>query len=121
MLGADGGGAGTGPAQRRSPRAARQALPFFAGRWNDHLARYFDYDLEDVDGGVRSKVPRHVVEEEVASLQRTRLWVWQEEAEAMARAIPRCRLVVVEGSNHYTVLLGGLPQVRKEAAAFLAA
>jgi len=38
-----------------------------------------------------------------------------------AHAIPRCRLVVVEGSNHYTVLLGGLPQVRKEVEAFLAA
>jgi len=124
-----------------------QALPFFAGRWNEYLARYFDYDLEDVPGGVRSKVARHAIEEEMANLQRTRLWVWhhriqaptlllrapdgllrdddclmtQEEAEATARAIPRCRLVVVEGSNHYTVLLGGLPQVRKEVEAFLAA
>ena len=124
-----------------------QALPFFAGRWNEYLARYFDYDVEDVPGGVRSKVVRHAIEEEVANLQRTRLWAWhhriqaptlvlrapdgllrdddclmtQEEAEAMAHAIPRCRLVVVEGSNHYTVLLGGLPQVRKEVEAFLAA
>ena len=48
------------------------------------------------------------------------LAVGQAEAEAMARAIPRCRLVVVDGSNHYTVLLGGLPQVEKEVAAFLA-
>jgi pimeloyl-ACP methyl ester carboxylesterase len=129
-------------------RERMQALPFFSGRWNDYLTRYFDYDLESAPGGgVRSKVARHAIEEEVANLQRTRLWVWhhriqaptlllrapagllrdddclmtQEEAEAMARAIPRCRLVVVEGSNHYTVLLGGLPQVRKEVDAFLAA
>jgi pimeloyl-ACP methyl ester carboxylesterase len=133
-----------------SPEAFRermQALPFFAGRWNDYLTRYFDYDLEPgPGGGVRSKVPRHAIEEEVANLQRTRLWVWhhrvraptlllrapdgllrdddclmtQEEAEALAHAIRRCRLVVVDGSNHYTVLLGGLPQVAKEIHAFLA-
>jgi pimeloyl-ACP methyl ester carboxylesterase len=128
-------------------RQRMQALPFFAGRWNDYLSRYFDYDLEDVPGGVRSKVARHAIEEEVANLQRARLWVWhrrvtaptlllrapdgllrdddclmtQEEGEAIAHAIPRCRLVVVESSNHYTILLGGLPQVRKEVAAFLSA
>ena len=34
---------------------AMQALPFFAGRWNDHLARYFRYDVEPgPNGGVRS-------------------------------------------------------------------
>jgi pimeloyl-ACP methyl ester carboxylesterase len=124
-----------------------QGLPFFAGRWNDYLTRYFDYDLEPAPGGgVRAKAPRHAIEEEVANLQRTRLWVWhhritaptlllrapdgllreddclmtQEEAEAMAHAIPGCRLVVVAGSNHYTVLLGGLGQVTKEVRAFLA-
>lgn len=30
----------------------------------------------------------------------------QDEAEAMAHAIPDCRLVVVPRTNHYTVLLG---------------
>jgi pimeloyl-ACP methyl ester carboxylesterase len=133
---------------RQAFRERMQALPFFAGHWNDHLTRYFDYDLEDAPGGgVRSKVPRHAIEEEVATLQATRLWVWhhrvqaptlllrapdgllraddclvtQEEAEAMAHAIPRCRLVVVDGSNHYTIVLGGLPAVAKEVAAFLGA
>ena len=33
----------------------------------------------------------------------------QEEAEAMAHAIPDCRLVVVPHSNHYTVLIGDNP------------
>ena len=110
-----------------------QGLPFFAGRWNEHLARYFAYDVEPgPGGGVRSKVARHAIEEEVSALSRTRLWVWhhqirvptlllrapdgllreddclmtQEEAEAMAHAIPACRLVVVPKTNHYTVLLG---------------
>jgi len=124
-----------------------RALPMFAGRWNDYLTRHFTYDVEPTAGGVRSKVARHAIEEEVANLARTRLWVWhhrvqaptlllrapdglltaddclmtQEEAEAMAHAIPRCRLVVVPGTNHYTVLLSAHDLVRREVAAFLAA
>jgi pimeloyl-ACP methyl ester carboxylesterase len=124
-----------------------RALPMFAGRWNAHLERYYTYDVEPGEGGgVRSKVARHAVEEEVASLKRTRLWVWhhrvqaptllfrapdglltaddclmtQEEAEAMADAIPRCRLVVVPGTNHYTVLLGDNPPVTNAVRDFLA-
>jgi pimeloyl-ACP methyl ester carboxylesterase len=68
----------------------------------------------------------------VGLLHRTRLWVWhhqirvptlllrapdgllrdddclmtQEEAEAMAHAIPDCRLAVIAKTNHYTILLG---------------
>jgi pimeloyl-ACP methyl ester carboxylesterase len=124
-----------------------QTLPMFAGRWNEHLARHFTYDVEPgPGGGVRSKVAKHAIEEEVANLERTRLWAWhhriaaptlllrapdgllaaddclmtQEEAEAMAHAIPDCRLVVVPGTNHYTILLGDDPLVRRELAAFLA-
>jgi len=110
-----------------------QTLPMFAGRWNDHLARHFTYDVEPgPGGGVRSKVARHSIEEEVTNLQRTRLWAWHrriaaptlllraQEAEAMAHAIPDCRLVVVPGTNHYTILLGDHPLVRRELAAFLA-
>src|SRR5438034_366596 len=125
-----------------------RGLPMFAGRWNDYLTTHYTYDVERTPGGgVRSKVVRHAIEEEVANLQRTRLWVWhhqvqaptlllrapdglltehdclvtQEEAEAMAHAIPRCRLVVVPGTNHYTVLLSAHDLVRREVAAFLAA
>ena len=123
-----------------------RGLPMFAGRWNDHLARHYTYDVEPgPGGGVRSKVARHAIEEEVANLQRTRLWVWhhrvkaptllfrapdgllraddclmtQEEAEAMAHAIPDCRLVVVPDTNHYTVVLGENPVVGRELRAFL--
>ena len=125
-----------------------EGLPMFAGRWNDYLVQHYTYDVEPgPGGGVRSKVARHAIEEEVANLQRTRLWAWhhrvqaptlllrapdglltatdclmtQEEAEAMAHAIPRCRLVVVPGTNHYTILLGDNPVVKRELAAFLAA
>ena len=127
---------------------ALKSLPMFQGRWNAYLARHYTYDVESgPGGGVRSKVARHAIEEELANLQRTRLWVWhhqiqaptllfrapdgllraedclmtQEEAEAMARAIPSCRLVVVPNTNHYTVVLGENPAVRRELAAFLAA
>jgi hypothetical protein len=123
-----------------------KTLPMFAGRWNEHLTRYFTYDVTPTPGGgVRSKVCRRAIEEEVHNLQRTRLWVLhhrvqapallfrapegllhaddcvvtQAEAEAMARAIPRCRLVVVPGSNHYSILLGDNPVVRRETLAFL--
>jgi pimeloyl-ACP methyl ester carboxylesterase len=123
-----------------------RALPMFAGHWNAHLDRYFTYDVEPgAGGGVRSKVARHAIDEEVTSLQRARLWLWhhriaaptlllrapdgllrqddclmtQEEAEAMARAIPRCRVVVVPDTNHYTILLGEHPVVARELRAFL--
>ena len=123
-----------------------RGLPMFAGRWSAHLDRYFTYDVEPgPGGGVRSKVARHAIEEEVANLHRTRLWVWhhriqaptlllrapdgllraddclmtQEEAEAMAHAIPHCRLVVVPGTNHYTILLGDHALVANEVRAFL--
>lgn len=125
-----------------------RALPMFAKRWNAHLERYFTYDVEPApEGGVRAKAGRAAIEEEVASLARTRLWVWhhriaaptlllrapdglltatdclmtREEAEAMARAIPRCRLVEVAGANHYTILLADQPVVRAALAEFLAA
>jgi pimeloyl-ACP methyl ester carboxylesterase len=123
-----------------------RALPAFAGRWNPYLERHYTYDVEPTPGGgVRSKVAKHAIEEEVQNLARERLWVWhhrvktptllfrapegllraddclmtQEEAEAMAEAIPRCRLVVVPRTNHYTVLLGDNPVVRRALRAFL--
>jgi hypothetical protein len=42
------------------------------------------------------------------------------EGRAMARAIPRARLVTVPGTNHYTVLLGSHPRVRTALRRFLA-
>jgi hypothetical protein len=44
-----------------------------------------------------------------------------EEAVAMAHAIPRCRLVEVAGSNHYTIVLADQPVVQRELRAFLEA
>lgn len=122
-------------------------LPMFEGRWNDYLERYFRYDVEVLpSGAVRAKAARHAIEEEIANLERERLWVLhhqikaptlifrapdglltptdclmtQHEAQALARAIPRSRLVVVPGTNHYTVLLGQNPKVKSALRAFLA-
>jgi pimeloyl-ACP methyl ester carboxylesterase len=129
-------------------RARMQGLPMFAGRWNDALTRYFTYDLEPAPGGgVRAKAPRAAIAEEITNLRRERLWalhhrvaaptlllrapdgllreedclMTQEEAEAIAHAIPRCRLAVVPGTNHYTIVLGEHPLVIRELRAFLAA
>lgn len=121
-------------------------LPMFEGRWNDYLERYFRYDVEALPTGtVRSKAARHAIEEEIGNLERERLWVYhhqvkaptlifrapdglltptdclmtQDEAEALAHAIPRSKLVVVPGTNHYTVLLGQNPKMKNALRAFL--
>ena len=123
-------------------------LPLFAGRWNGYLERYFRYDVELLpSGSVRSKVAKHTVEEEMANAGRERLWVYHhqvkcptlilrapdglltatdclmtaEEARAMARAIPKSRLVVVPNTNHYTVLLGQQSKVKAALRSFLRA
>ncbi len=123
-----------------------RGLPMFAGRWNDYLERYFRYDVEVLPGGaVRSKVAVHAIQEELANLGRERLWVshhqvkcptlilrapdglltatdclmTQGEAQAMARAIPRSKLVVIPHTNHYTVLMGHNPKVKAALRRFL--
>jgi pimeloyl-ACP methyl ester carboxylesterase len=123
-----------------------KSLPMFDGRWNDYLERYFRYDVETLpSGAVRSKVAKHAIEEELGNLQRERLWVLhhqvrcptlifrapdglltptdclmtQEEGRAMAAAIPKSKLVVVPGTNHYTVLLGKNPRVKSALKSFL--
>jgi len=125
-----------------------RALPMFAGRWNEYLERYFRYDVETLpSGAVRSKAAKHAIAEEVAGLQRERLWVdhhritcptlilrapdglltetdclmTQDEAEAMAHAIRKAKLLVVPGTNHYTVLLGAHPKVKSSLRRFLEA
>jgi len=125
-----------------------QGLPMLAGRWNDYLERYFRYDVETLPGGaVRSKAAVHAIEEELTNLRRERLWVYhhqvkcptlilrapdglltatdclmtQEEAQAMAHAIPKSRLVVVPNTNHYTVLMGHNPKVKTALRRFLTA
>jgi pimeloyl-ACP methyl ester carboxylesterase len=123
-----------------------RGLPMFAGRWNEYLERYFRYDVETLpSGAVRAKAARSAIEEELGSLQRERLWalhhrvrcptlilrapdglltatdclMTHEEAQAMAAAIPKAKLVEVSGTNHYTVLMGRNSRVRAAVRAFL--
>jgi len=123
-----------------------QGLPMFTGRWNGYLERYFHYDAEVLPGGaVRSKVAKHAIEEELANLQRERLWIYhhqvkcptlilrapdglltasdclmtEEEAWALAHAVRKSKLVVVPNTNHYTVLLGQHPKVKAALRSFL--
>jgi pimeloyl-ACP methyl ester carboxylesterase len=123
-----------------------QELPLFAGRWNEVLEQYYRYDVEVLpSGAVRSKVAKHAVEEELASLSRERLWVYHHqvkcptlilrapdglltptdclmtrtEAQALARAIPKSKLVVIPNTNHYTILMGNNPRVRAAVRSFL--
>jgi len=123
-----------------------QGLPMLQGRWNEYLERYFRYDVEVLpSGAVRSKVAKHAIEEELANLARERLWVLhyqvkcptlilrapdglltatdclmtQDEAKALANAIPKSTLVVVPKTNHYTVLLGKNPKTRQAVREFL--
>jgi pimeloyl-ACP methyl ester carboxylesterase len=123
-----------------------QGLPMFAGRWNEYLDRYFRYDVEALpSGAVRSKVIKLAIQEELVNLSRERLWVrhhqvrcpalilrapeglltatdclmTQEEARALAHAIPNSTLVVVPNTNHYTVLMGKNPKVKSALRTFL--
>jgi pimeloyl-ACP methyl ester carboxylesterase len=123
-----------------------QSLPMFAGRWNDYLERYFRNDVEITPGGtVKPKAAKHAIEEEVANFARERFWVYhhkikcptlilrapdglltetdclmtQDEARALAYAIPRAKLVVVPNTNHYTVLLGKNEKTRRTVRSFL--
>lgn len=125
-----------------------QDLPMFAGRWNEYLNHYFRYDVEVLpSGAVRSKVAKHAIQQELASLARERLWVTHhqvrcptlilrapdglltttdcvmtpEEARALAHALPKSSLVTVPNTNHYTVLMGRNPKVKVALRAFLKA
>lgn len=123
-----------------------RGLPMFAGRWNDYLEGYFRYDVETLpSGAVRPKASPAAIAEELRNLQRERLWtlhhrvrcptlilrapdgllttsdclMTHEEAQSMAAAIPKSKLVEVPGTNHYTVLMGRHPRVRAAVRAFL--
>ena len=123
-----------------------QGLPMFTGRWNEYLDRYYRYDVEMLpSGGVRSKVAKHAIEEELRNLARERVWTYhhrvkcptlilrapdglmtstdclmtEEEGRTLAHTIPKSKLVVIPNTNHYTILMGSNPKVRSALRAFL--
>jgi len=98
--------------------------------WNSYMETYFRYEIEGVQGGVRSRVhPKHIEEEarnlgKVDSsqfyskatsptliLRATKgmlaeddLLLPEDVADRMAREIPNARKVDIEGTNHYSIL-----------------
>ena len=102
----------------------------FLQPWNSFFETYFRYEVEDVEGGVRSRVhPKHI-EEEAGNLKKMDssqfykkvmtptlilratkgmlaeddLVLPEDVAEGMVREMPNAKKVDVEGSNHYSIL-----------------
>jgi pimeloyl-ACP methyl ester carboxylesterase len=99
--------------------------------WNLFMDKYFQYEVEEVEGGLRSRVHPKNIEEEALNmgkvdstqfyqkvisqtlilratkgmLVKDDLVLPEEVAERMVREIPNAKRVDVEGVNHYTILL----------------
>lgn len=98
--------------------------------WNSYIETYFRYEIENVRGGVRSRVhPKHI-EEEAQNLRKVDsrqfyakvtsptlilratkgmiakddLLLPEDVAERMVREIPTAKRVDVKGTNHYSIL-----------------
>ena len=98
--------------------------------WNFYMETYFRYEIEKVEGGVRSRVhPKHI-EEEVQNLGKVDsrqfyanvtsptlilratkgmlaeddLLLPEDVADRMVREIPNAKRVDVKGTNHYSIL-----------------
>ena len=102
----------------------------FLQPWNSYMETYFRYEIEEVQGGVRSRVhPKHIEEEarnlgKVDSsqfynkaisptliLRATKGMLAEDDlvlpadvSEGMVREIPNARKVDLEGTNHYSIL-----------------
>ena len=102
----------------------------FLQPWNSFMETYFRYEVEEVEGGVRSRVyPKHIEEEainlrgvnstqfynKVASptliLRATKGMLAEDDlvlpvevAERMVREIPGAKRLDLEGTNHYSIL-----------------
>ena len=102
----------------------------FLRSWNQFLDIYFQYEVEEVEGGIRSRVQPQHIQEELANLQRVDasefyrkiscpvlilratqgmvaeddLLLPEDVAERMVREIPNAKRVDIEGTNHYTIV-----------------
>jgi pimeloyl-ACP methyl ester carboxylesterase len=98
--------------------------------WNPYMETYFHYEVEKVEGGVRSRVhPEHIVEEAtnlrnidsatfykqvicptlilratMGMLSGDDLVMPEDVAERMVQEIPSAKRVDIEGANHYSIL-----------------
>jgi len=102
----------------------------FLQPWSSFFETYFRYEVEDVKGGVRSRIHPEHIEEEMRNLRKTDssqffsrviaptlilratksllaeddLLLPQDAAERMVREMPHASKVDVEGSDHYSIL-----------------
>jgi pimeloyl-ACP methyl ester carboxylesterase len=98
--------------------------------WNPYMETYFRYEVEDVEGGVRSRVHPEHIDEEAKNLRRgdskelykrvkaptlilratkgmlaeDDLLLPEDVVERMVREIPNAKRVDIEGTNHYSIL-----------------
>ena len=120
--------------------------PFLQGDWNEYMERYVAFDMQtEADGSVRSKVPRQVIEAELSTavgvrlqplysrivcptlilrashgiMSETDLIMPLEAAAAMQQAIPNCKVHTIEGTNHYTIVIGKRNDFVERVRAFL--
>jgi pimeloyl-ACP methyl ester carboxylesterase len=117
----------------------------FLWPWNSFFETYYRYEVEDVEGGLRSRVhPKHI-EEEAGNLKKmdssqfykkvmtptlilraTKGMLSEDDlvlpadvAERMVGEIPNAKKVDVEGSNHYSILFQPNPMRDKVLLGFL--
>ena len=102
----------------------------FLQPWNSYMETYFRYEVEEVEGGVRSRVhPKHIEEEAInlrkedstqfyskvtcptlilratkGMLAEDDLVLPEDVANRMVKEIPHAELLELEGVNHYTIL-----------------
>lgn len=102
----------------------------FLRPWSPVIETYFQYDVEEVDGGIRSRVHPEHIEEEVLNLKEMDasqaypkitcpvlilramegmlaeddILIPEETKETMLREIPNARCVDLEGTNHFSIL-----------------
>jgi len=102
----------------------------FLQPWSPALEAYFRYEVEEVDGGVRSRVRPEHIEEEILNLEKVDvsrfyakilcpvlilrapegmlnnddILLPQDALERMLREIPDARCVHVDGANHYSII-----------------
>lgn len=112
----------------------------FLQPWSPFLDTYFHYEIEDVNGGVRSRTPVEGILEEISNIREfdaARLYpliacpvlilrathgilskddmvLTEDAAERMVREIPDAECVDVTNSNHYSILFEA-NEVRKRA------
>lgn len=104
----------------------------FLQPWTDFLETYFRYEIEEIDGGVRSRTPAGPIREEVANIRpftvsalypaiRCPVLILRategilskedrvlppEDANRMVREIKQAKSVELPGTNHYSIIFG---------------